>query len=46
MKYLRKSCYYCIEYSAANSLAALMRKRYMNSSFQPSSYYPKASGRC
>jgi len=25
-KYLRKSCYHCIECSAANSLAALMRK--------------------
>ena len=25
-KYLRESCYYCIECSAANSLAALMRK--------------------
>ena len=26
MKYLRKSCYHRIEYSIANSLAALMRK--------------------
>ena len=26
MKYLRESCYHRIEYSAANSLAALMRK--------------------
>ena len=25
-KYLRESCYHCIEYSAVNSLAALMRK--------------------
>ena len=25
-KYLRKSCYHCIECSAANSLTALMRK--------------------
>ena len=25
-KYLREGCYYCIECSAANSLAALMRK--------------------
>ena len=26
MKYLRESCYHHIEYSVANSLAALMRK--------------------
>ena len=26
MKYLRESCYHCIKCSAANSLAALMRK--------------------
>ena len=26
MKYLRKNCYHCIEYSAANSLTALMWK--------------------
>ena len=26
MKYLRENCYYRIEYSVANSLAALMRK--------------------
>ena len=26
MKYLKESCYHCIKYSAANSLAALMRK--------------------
>ena len=25
-KYLRESCYHCIKYSAANPLAALMRK--------------------
>ena len=26
LKYLRESCYHCIECSVANSLAALMRK--------------------
>jgi len=26
MKYLRESCYHCIEYSTTNSLAALMWK--------------------
>ena len=26
MKYLKESCYHCIECSVANSLAALMRK--------------------
>ena len=45
-KYLRESYYYCIECSAANSLAALMRKWYLNSSFQPQSYSPETSGRC
>ena len=38
MKYLRESCYHCIECSVPNSLAALMRKRYLNSNFQPYSY--------
>ena len=34
MKYLRESCYHCIECSVTNSLAALMRKWYLNSNFQ------------
>ena len=38
MKYLRDSCYHRIEYSVANSLAALMRKWYLNRNFQPYSY--------
>ena len=38
MKYLRESCYHCIECSVANFLAALMRKWYLNSTFQPYSY--------
>ena len=45
-KYLRKSCYHRIEYSVTNSLAALMRKWYMNSSYQPYSYSLEISGRC
>ena len=38
MKYLRESCYHCIECSATNSLAALMWKCYLNSNFQPYNY--------
>ena len=38
MKYLRENCYHCIECSVANFLAALMRKWYLNSTFQPYSY--------
>ena len=38
MKYLRESCYHRIKCSVANSLAALMRKWYLNSNFQPYSY--------
>ena len=45
-KYLRESCYNYIEYSAANSLAALMKKWYLNNNYQPYSYFPKTSGRC
>ena len=45
-KYLRKSYYHHIKCSATNSLAALMRKWFLNSSFQPSSYYPKTSKMC
>ena len=37
-KYLRESCYHHIEYSVANSLAVLMRKWYLNSTFQPYNY--------
>ena len=33
MKYLRESCYHRIEYSVANSLTTLIRKRYLNSNF-------------
>ena len=46
MKYLRESYYHCIKCSAANFLVALMRKWYLNNSFQPYSYTPKTSGRC
>ena len=45
-KYLKESCYHRIECFAANSLAALMRKWYLNSSFQPYSYSLKTSGKC
>ena len=43
-KYLRESRYHCIECSVANSLTALMRKWYLNNSFQPYSYSPKTLG--
>ena len=42
----RESCYHRIKCSAANSLAALIRKWYLNSNFQPYSYYLKTLGRC
>ena len=42
----RESCYHLIKCSAANSLAALMKKWYMNSIFQPYSYSLKILGRC
>ena len=45
-KYLRKSCYHRIECSVANSLAALMRKWYLNNSFQPYIYSLKTLRRC
>ena len=41
MKYLRESYQHRIEYSVANSLAAIMRKLYLNSIFQPYSYSQK-----
>ena len=40
-KYLRESCYHCIECSVANSLAALMWRWYLNSNFQTYSYYQR-----
>ena len=43
-KYLRESCYHRIKCSAANSLATLMRKWYLNSNFQPYSYSLKTPG--
>ena len=46
VKYLRESYYHRIKCFATNSLTALMRKWYLNSSFQPYSYPPKTSGRC
>ena len=45
-KYLMKSYYHYIECSVANSLAALMRKWYMNSSYHPYSYSLETSGMC
>ena len=45
-KYLRESCYHHIECSAANSLATLMRKWYLNSDFQLYSYSPETLERC
>ena len=39
-KYLRKSYYHCIECSVANSLTTLIRKLYLNSSYQPYCYSP------
>ena len=41
MKYLGESYYHRIEYSVVNSLAAIMRKWYLNSIFQPYSYSQK-----
>ena len=38
MKYLKESCYHCIECSVANSLVALMWKWYLNNNFQPYNY--------
>ena len=38
VKYLRKSCYHRIKCFVANSLTALMRKLYLNSTFYPYSY--------
>ena len=38
VKYLRESYYHRIEYFVANSLTALMRKWYLNSTFQPYNY--------
>ena len=43
-KYLRESYYYRIKCSVTNSLVALMRKWYLNSSFQPYNYSPKTLG--
>ena len=43
-KYLRESCYHRIECSVANSLAALMRKWSMNSTFSALQPPPKISG--
>ena len=37
-KYLRESCYHRIKCSVANSLAVLMRKWDLNSTFQPYNY--------
>ena len=45
-KYLRESCYHYIECSVTNFLVALMRKWYLNNSFQPYNYSPKTSRRC
>ena len=41
LKYLRESCYHRIECSVANSLTALMRKWYLNSTFQSYSYFQR-----
>ena len=38
VKYLKESCYHHFECSVANSVAALMRKWYLNSTFQPYNY--------
>ena len=40
-KYLKESCYYRIECSAANSLVTLMRKWYLNSAFHLYSYFQR-----
>ena len=45
-KYLRESCCHRIECSVANSLAALIRKWCLNSSFQPYSYSLETSRKC
>ena len=45
-KYLRESYYHHIECFAANSLAALMRKWCLNSSFQPYSYSLETLRKC
>ena len=42
----RESYYHRIKCSAANYLEALMRNWYLNSNFQPYSYYLKTLGRC
>ena len=39
-KYLRENCYHRIECSVANSLTTLIRKLYLNSSYQPYCYSP------
>ena len=44
-KYLRESCYHCIECSVANSLAALMRKWSLNNTFLALQPPPKTSKR-
>ena len=41
MKYLRESYYHHIEYSVTNSLTALIWKWYLNSNFQPYSYFQR-----
>ena len=43
-KYLRESCYHRIEYSAANSLTALIRKWSLNSVFLVLQLLPKTLG--
>ena len=43
-KYLKENCYHCIECSVANSLAALMRKWSLNSTFSALQPPPKTSG--
>ena len=42
----RESCYHCIKCSVANYLVTLMRNWYLNSNFQPYSYYLKTLGMC
>ena len=42
----KESCYHRIKCSVANSLTALMWKWYLNSGFQPYSFYTKTSRRC
>ena len=43
-KYLRESCYHHIECSVTNSLAALMKKWSLNSTFSALQPPPKTSG--